>query len=81
MDFFPESKTLIFGVIEIVDSKKMGETKDVEYEEELLDYEEDEEKAPDSVAAKSNGEAGKKLAPFFPCLDLTFLLICLFVCS
>ncbi|XP_038698617.1 DEAD-box ATP-dependent RNA helicase 15-like [Tripterygium wilfordii] len=30
------------------------------YEEELLDYEEDEEKAPDSVGAKVNGEAAKK---------------------
>lgn len=38
----------------------MGETRDAEYEEELLDYEEEEEKAPDSVAAKANGEAGKK---------------------
>ncbi|KAE8730738.1 DEAD-box ATP-dependent RNA helicase 15 [Hibiscus syriacus] len=39
----------------------MGETRDNDaYEEELLDYEEEEEKAPDSVAAKVNGEAGKK---------------------
>ncbi|XP_050938154.1 DEAD-box ATP-dependent RNA helicase 15 isoform X1 [Cucumis melo] len=38
----------------------MGETRDNEYEEELLDYEEEEEKAPDSVGAKVNGEAGKK---------------------
>ncbi|KAL8166462.1 hypothetical protein V2J09_007961 [Rumex salicifolius] len=38
----------------------MGETKDIDYEEELLDYEEEEEKAPDSVIAKANGEAGKK---------------------
>ncbi|KAE8678688.1 DEAD-box ATP-dependent RNA helicase 15 [Hibiscus syriacus] len=39
----------------------MGETRDNDaYEEELLDYEEEEEKAPDSVAAKANGEAAKK---------------------
>lgn len=39
----------------------MGDTKDNDaYEEELLDYEEEEEKAPDSVNAKTNGESGKK---------------------
>ncbi|KAL0394259.1 UNVERIFIED_CONTAM: DEAD-box ATP-dependent RNA helicase 15 [Sesamum latifolium] len=39
----------------------MGETKDNDaYEEELLDYEEEDEKAPDSVGAKVNGEAVKK---------------------
>ncbi|KAG6520511.1 hypothetical protein ZIOFF_017567 [Zingiber officinale] len=39
----------------------MGEVKDNDaYEEELLDYEEEEEKAPDSVAAKVSGEAVKK---------------------
>ncbi|XP_021994906.1 DEAD-box ATP-dependent RNA helicase 15 isoform X1 [Helianthus annuus] len=40
----------------------MGETeiKDNEYEEELLDYEEDEDKAPDSTAVKVNGESVKK---------------------
>lgn len=39
----------------------MGETKETEaYEEELLDYEEEDEKAPDSVAAKVNGESVKK---------------------
>ncbi|KAH0988791.1 hypothetical protein GBA52_000274 [Prunus armeniaca] len=37
----------------------MGETRDDVYEEELVDYEEEEEKAPDS-AAKVNGEAPKK---------------------
>lgn len=38
----------------------MGETRDNDtYEEELLDYEEEEEKAPDSTA-KVNGEAVKK---------------------
>lgn len=38
----------------------MGETKDEAYEEELLDYEEEEDKAPDSAGAKVNGEAAKK---------------------
>ncbi|CAL5440273.1 unnamed protein product [Camellia sinensis] len=40
--------------------RRRGETKDNDaYEEELLDYEED-EKVPDSVAAKVNGESAKK---------------------
>lgn len=39
----------------------MGENRDNDaYEEELLDYEEEEEKAPDSVSAKANGEPVKK---------------------
>ncbi|GLT86902.1 hypothetical protein SLE2022_050120 [Rubroshorea leprosula] len=39
----------------------MGETRDNDaYEEELLDYEEEEEKAPDSATGKVNGEAAKK---------------------
>lgn len=39
----------------------MGETKENDaYEEELLDYEEEEEKAADSVGAKVNGESVKK---------------------
>jgi ATP-dependent RNA helicase UAP56/SUB2/ATP-dependent RNA helicase DDX39 len=39
----------------------MGETRDNDaYEEELLDYEEEDDKAPDSVGAKVNGEAVKK---------------------
>lgn len=39
----------------------MGDTKDNDaYEEELLDYDEEDEKAPDSVHAKVNGESGKK---------------------
>lgn len=40
----------------------MGEARDNDaaYEEELLDYEEDEEKAPDSVGAKAAGETAKK---------------------
>lgn len=43
----------------------MGETKENEaYEEELLDYEEEEEKAPDSVGVKVNGESVKKWVHF-----------------
>ncbi|RWW86122.1 hypothetical protein BHE74_00005114 [Ensete ventricosum] len=39
----------------------MGEARDNDaYEEELLDYDEDEEKAPDSAAAKASGESVKK---------------------
>lgn len=48
----------------------MGETRENEYEEELLDYEEEEEKAPDSAVAKVNGEGGKKWVFFL--LDLVF---------
>ncbi|KAF5726242.1 DEAD-box ATP-dependent RNA helicase 56 isoform X1 [Tripterygium wilfordii] len=41
--------------------ENMGESRENEaYEEELLDYEEEEEKAPDSVGAKVNGEGAKK---------------------
>ncbi|WMV34672.1 hypothetical protein MTR67_028057 [Solanum verrucosum] len=44
-----------------VSNCKMGDTKENEaYEEELLDYEEDDEKAPDSVNGKVNGESAKK---------------------
>ncbi|KAL0397103.1 UNVERIFIED_CONTAM: DEAD-box ATP-dependent RNA helicase 15 [Sesamum calycinum] len=40
---------------------KMGEVRDNEaYEEELLDYEEEDEKAPDSVNGKAGGESVKK---------------------
>lgn len=40
--------------------QNMGETRENEaYEEELIDYEEEDEKAPDS-AAKVNGEGAKK---------------------
>ena len=39
------------------------------YEEELLDYEEEDEKAPDS-ANKVNGDAVKKLVIFFLLFDL-----------
>ncbi|TXG62156.1 hypothetical protein EZV62_013519 [Acer yangbiense] len=38
----------------------MGETRDNEYEDELLDYEEEDAQAPDSVATKANGETAKK---------------------
>lgn len=42
-------------------SGKMGEVKDNEvYEEELFDYEEEDEKAPDSVNGKPAGETVKK---------------------
>ncbi|CAK9158441.1 unnamed protein product [Ilex paraguariensis] len=42
-------------------SRIMGEVRDNEaYEEELLDYEEEDEKAPDSVNAKATGDAAKK---------------------
>ncbi|KAL0297158.1 UNVERIFIED_CONTAM: DEAD-box ATP-dependent RNA helicase 15 [Sesamum radiatum] len=41
--------------------RSMGDTKENDaYEEELLDYEEEDEKAPDSLNAKVNGEAVKK---------------------
>ncbi|KAL6580872.1 hypothetical protein OROMI_006795 [Orobanche minor] len=40
---------------------KMGDAKENDaYEEELLDYDEEEEKAPESVIAKVNGESVKK---------------------
>jgi hypothetical protein len=38
----------------------MGETKEEAYEEELLDYEEEDDRALDSVGTKVNGESGKK---------------------
>ncbi|WMV32872.1 hypothetical protein MTR67_026257 [Solanum verrucosum] len=39
----------------------MEDTKENDaYEEELLDYEEDDEKAPDSISGKINGESAKK---------------------
>lgn len=42
----------------------MGETKDIDvYDEELVDYEEEDEKAPDS-GAKVNGEGAKKCVTF-----------------
>lgn len=44
----------------------MGETRDNDaYEEELLDYEEEEDKAPDSVTGKVNGEAAKKWDSYY----------------
>lgn len=44
----------------------MNDIKDNEaYEEELIDYEEEDEKALDSVNAKPNGESVKKLVSFF----------------
>lgn len=39
----------------------MGEARDNEaYEEELIDYEEEDEKAPDSLNAKPTGDTVKK---------------------
>ena len=39
----------------------MGEIKDIDtYQEELLDYEEEEELAPDALATKASGEGGGK---------------------
>lgn len=56
----------------------MGETRDNDaYEEELLDYEEEEEKAPDSVASKVNGEAAKK----WVVSSLTLILYIYLSCS
>lgn len=40
----------------------MGEVKDNDgYEEELVDYDEEEQNAPNSVSGKPNGESAKKL--------------------
>lgn len=52
---------LRFGGVCLFYRGTMGEVKDNEvYEEELLDYEEEEEKAPDSVNGKPAGESVKK---------------------
>lgn len=51
---------LVFFLIRIR-LQKMGETRDNDvYDEELVDYEEEDDKALDSVGAKVNGEAPKK---------------------
>lgn len=57
----------------------MGENKENDaYEEELLDYEEDDEKAPDSVNGKVNGESAKKWALYFILYVLSlFSYVCL----
>lgn len=55
----------------------MGEVKDNDaYEEELLDYEEEDDKAPDSVSAKAAADSVKKSVPFsnFRVIFLKFLL-------
>ncbi|PKI75666.1 hypothetical protein CRG98_003926, partial [Punica granatum] len=58
--FTSRLKLLLRSSLLVTGSQNMGETKDNDaYEEELLDYEEEEEKAPDS-AAKVNGEGAKK---------------------
>lgn len=55
IEFFPSRSTLRFFLC------SMGEEKENEvYEEELLDYEDEEEKAPNSVSAKGTGEVVKK---------------------
>ena len=55
----------------------MGETKDEAYEEELLDYEEEDDKAPDSAGAKVNGEATKKYVhDVLLCQDIINLRFC-----
>lgn len=52
----------------------MGELKDTEaYEEELIDYEEEEEKAPDS--AKPVTESGKKLVSLLFISSIYFIMI------
>lgn len=51
----------------------MGEARDNDaYEEELLDYEEEDEKAPDSVASKAAGESAKKWVSFSGFLTSVF---------
>ena len=64
----------------LLNLRSMGDARDNEaYEEELLDYEEEDEKVPDS-GNKVNGEAVKKWVLWFPrsvswdsgCLNLGF---------
>lgn len=45
----------------------MGEVKDNDYEEELVDFEDDDPKAPDSASARPLADTAKKLVsfPFF----------------
>ncbi|RZC68250.1 hypothetical protein C5167_031504 [Papaver somniferum] len=55
----------------------MGETKEIDtYEEELLDYEEEEEKVPDSNGAKATGEVAKNyfFVYLLPCFDIVLLV-------
>ena len=48
-----------------VNSGRMGEIRDNDgYEEELVDYDEEEQNAPNSVSGKPNGESAKKLVSF-----------------
>lgn len=63
----------------------MGEIKEAEaYEEELIDYEEEDEKAPDSVTSKPGAGSGKKLVLFIltglPFFWREFIML-LFCCS
>ncbi|KAF7815524.1 hypothetical protein G2W53_029493 [Senna tora] len=67
--------------VRVTRSTNIGETKDEGYEEELLDYEEEEEKAPNSVVTKVNGETAKKYVFGNPDPDvcvLNCLILCLF---
>ena len=68
----------------------MVENKDNEaYSEELLDYEEEDEKVVDSTAAKTNGDAVKKFVVYFNLLiyilfsncDSMFLMVLRFMIS
>ena len=57
----------------LINRNRMGELKDTEaYEEELIDYEEEEEKAPDS--AKPVAESGKKLVSLLFILSIYFTM-------
>lgn len=49
------------------------------YEEELLDYEEEDEKAPDAVAAKVNGESVKKSVPIQLLAQFTYITVYAYV--
>jgi hypothetical protein len=42
----------------------MGEVKDNDYEEELVDFEDDDTKAPDSASARPLADTAKKLVSF-----------------
>jgi hypothetical protein len=42
----------------------MGEVKDNDYEEELVDFEDDDPKAPDSASARPLADTAKKLVSF-----------------
>lgn len=59
----------------------MGDSKENDaYEEELLDYEEDDEKAPDSISAKVSGESAKKWALLFTS-EFSVTVGCSYMCA